>query len=214
MSAKQIQQQTGLTYNSALFLMHRIRWAMAEDYCRQPQLTATIEADETYIGGKPRFPGQHRRGGVDKAAIVALVERGGRVRSIHVNKVNANTIWQFIRTNNDRGRTRLTTDESRPYWMIGRTFAGGRKTVYQKGRAYAPGDVTTNTVEGVFSLLKRGLYGTFHSVSRKHLHRSLAEFDFRYNARNMDDGARTALAIRGGGWKRLRYEEPTVKAAA
>jgi transposase-like protein len=203
-SALQIKRETGLTYKSALFMMHRIRWAMADD--NSSKLSGTIEGDEAYVGGKPRFPGQHKRGaGSGHAPVVALVERGGRVRSIHMPMVNAINLRDAVREMVDPGNSRLMTDE-RQWWNLpGREFAGGHQTINHRGHEFARGDVTTNTIEGVFSLLKRGIYGTFHNVSKHHLHRYLAEFDFRYNSRRLDDGARTALAIRGAEGKRLRY---------
>lgn len=99
------------------------------------------------------------------------------------------------------------TDESSAYTKVGRSFAGGHETVSHKEKEYARGDVTTNTIEGAFSLLKRGIYGTFHSISRKHLHRYLAEFEFRYNARKITDGERVARAVRAAFGKRLTYRD-------
>jgi ISXO2-like transposase domain len=119
--------------------------------------------------------------------------------------VNAINLRDAVREMVDPGNSRLMTDE-RQWWNLpGREFAGGHQTINHRGHEFARGDVTTNTIEGVFSLLKRGIYGTFHNVSKHHLHRYLAEFDFRYNSRRLDDGARTALAIRGAEGKRLRY---------
>jgi predicted cupin superfamily sugar epimerase len=100
------------------------------------------------------------------------------------------------------------TDESFAYEGIGKHFEGGHHTVKHSAKEYARGDVTTNTVEGFFSLLKRGMYGTFHSVSKRHLHRYVSEFEFRYNARKVEDGERTVLAIRKAEGKRLRYKQP------
>jgi transposase-like protein len=206
-SALQIKRQTGLTYKSALFLMHRIRWAMADE--NPTKLSGTIEADETYVGGKPRYLGQHKRGaGSGHAAVVALVERGGRVRSMHMQRVTGANLAKAIRENVSPKDSRLITDERQWYNRVGREFAGGHEAVNHRNKEWARGDVTTNTIEGVFSLLKRGIYGTFHSVSKKHLHRYLAEFDFRYNNRRIDDGARTALVIRQAEGKRLRYKQP------
>ena len=208
-SALQIKRQTGLTYKSALFLMHRIRFAMAEDPATAPKLERTIEGDETYVGGKPRYLGQHKRGaGSGHAPVVALVERGGRVRSMHMPKVTTANLRSAVRQLVDPDASRLITDEKQWWLKPGRDFAGGHETINHRDKEWARGDVTTNTIEGVFSLLKRGIYGTFHSVSKKHLHRYLAEFDFRYNNRRIDDGARTALAIRQADGKRLRYKQP------
>lgn len=114
----------------------------------------------------------------------------------------------------DKLRSRLITDEARQYVKVGRTFAGGHASVNHRAGEYARGEVTTNTIEGVFAILKRGMYGTFHSVSKHHLHRYLAEFEFRYNTRALDDGGRTALAIKAGDGKRLVYRDSSAPGAA
>jgi transposase-like protein len=213
-SALQIKRQTGLTYKSALFMMHRVRFAMADDPKDMPKLTGDIEADETYVGGKPRYPGQHKRGaGSGHAPVVALVERGGRVHSMYMPKVTVKSLQSAVSEIVEPSASRLFTDEKQWWIKPGREFGLGHDTVNHRDREFARGDVTTNTIEGVFSLLKRGIYGTFHSVSRKHLHRYLAEFDFRYNTRRIDDGARTVLAIRNASGKRLFYKEPLVPMA-
>ena len=103
--------------------------------------------------------------------------------------------------------SRLMTDEYNIYTRIGREFEGGHETVLHKAGEYSRGDVTTNTIEGVFALLKRGMKGTFHSVSRKHLHRYLSEFEYRWNTRKLDDGARIGMAIRSASGKRLTYAQ-------
>lgn len=221
-SALQIKRQTGLSYKSALFLMHRIRWAMAET--PSGPLSGIVEVDETYVGGKPRAkelksisaagwrsfkkgrrPDFMRR----KAPVVALVERGGRVRVIAPTHVSAANLRQVIQAN-VHPSAHLMTDELNPYKKIGQSFAR-HDTVTHSRHEYVRGSVTTNTVEGFFSLLKRGLIGTFHHVSRKHLHRYLSEFEFRYNTRKMDDGERTMRAIRAAEGKRLMvgYRQPS-----
>jgi transposase-like protein len=205
-SALEIKRQTGLTYKSALFLMHRIRWAMAPEQARP--LDGTVEVDETYVGGKPRYKGtREQRGESRKIPVVALVERGGEVRARVVPNVTAKTLKTVIRQHVDMS-ARLMTDESRIYWGVGAEFRGGHESVNHGRGEYVRGDVTTNTVEGFFSLLKRGIYGTFHSVSDKHLHRYVSEFEFRYNWRKESDGTRTALAIRSAEGKRLTYKQP------
>jgi transposase-like protein len=210
-SSKQIQRMTGLSYKSALFMMHRIRFAMTPDFAVAPKLSGTIEADETYIGGldKNRHmrDRHHKTGPWDKATVVAMVERGGNIRSMHVPDVNMHNVGAIIRANVRPSASTLMTDEPSLYRTVGPEFAGGHHMVSHRQKEYARGHVTTNSIESAFSLLKRGLYGTFHSVSRKHLHRYLAEFDFRYNARKIDDGERTAIAIRSASGKRLRYKE-------
>ena len=211
-SALQIKRETGLTYKSALFLMHRIRWAMAEE--NPAKLTGTIEGDETYVGGKARYRGGHKGGvGSGHAPVVALVERGGRVRSWHMANVNAVNLTEAVRELVDPENSRLLTDEKQWWRRPGREFAFGHDTVNHRSHEFARGDVSSNTIEGVFSLLKRGIYGTFHNVSKHHLHRYLSEFDFRYNNRKIDDGERTAIAIRSAEGKWLRYKEPVAKTA-
>lgn len=206
-SAKQIQRETGLTYKSALFLMHRIRWAMrpAND-TEGSKLAGIVEADETYVGGKPRK--SHRRFKQNKTSqkpvVFGMVERGGRVRLRHLPSVKGCFLKTAMRRHIAKS-ARLMTDEAKMYKAVGREFKGGHDTVFHKQYDYAHGDVTTNTIEGVFALLKRGITGTFHSVTSKHLHRYLSEFEYRWNTRGLDDGARTALAIQAGQRKRLTY---------
>jgi transposase-like protein len=208
-SAKQIQRETGLSYKSALFLMHRIRFAMAEDYSQPAKLTGTVEVDETYVGGKPRYKGLHnkRGAGTKKTPVLALVQRDGAVRAWPIERVTVDTLQSAIKEN-VASDSRIMTDEWFAYEGIGKHFEGGHHTVKHTAKEYARGEVTTNTVEGFFALLKRGMYGTFHSVSKRHLHRYVAEFEFRWNARRLDDGARTVLAIRKADGKRLRYKDP------
>jgi transposase-like protein len=214
-SALQIKRETGLSYKSALFLMHRIRFAMAET--PTSPLTGIVEVDETYVGGKPRAKelrhsgdgwrtfkrGRARDFMRRKTPVVALVERGGRVRATVPTHVSARNLRQVIQANVDPS-AHLMTDELNPYRKIGRAFAR-HDTVTHSRHEYVRGLASTNTVEGFFSLLKRGLIGTFHHVSRKHLHRYVSEFEFRYNHRHVEDGTRTVQAIRASEGKRLTY---------
>ncbi len=215
-SALQIKRETGLTYKSALFMMHRIRFGMAEDYRAQPKLSGIVETDETYVGGKPRNKQPHRgvmKGWLDhKTPVVSLVERGGKIRSFVTTEVNATNVGRILQENITR-ESHLMTDSSPLYRRghIARPFARHGMTDHSKGEYAKPDGTHSNTVESAFSLLKRGIYGTFHNVSRKHLHRYVAEFDFRWNARKVDDGARLALAVRSAEGKRLRYREPVAK---
>jgi transposase-like protein len=215
-SALQIKRETGLTYKSALFMMHRIRFGMAEDWSAQPKLSGTVEADELYVGGKPRNKQQHpgrAKGWLDhKTPVVSLVERGGKIRSFVTVDVNAANVGRILRENVTLD-SHLMTDSAPLYArsQITKPFARHGMTDHSKGE-YAKADGThSNTVESAFSLLKRGIYGTFHNVSRKHLHRYVAEFDFRWNARKVDDGERLARAVRSAEGKRLRYREPVAK---
>jgi len=211
-SAKQIQRQTGLSYKSALFLMHRIRFAMSEDKNTQEKLSGIVEVDETYIGGKPRHKGwkagapKPRAQYSTKTRVVAMVERGGSVRAEVAQTVTSRNLRQIV-LENVCTSSRLMTDELKAYRKVGPEYAS-HETVNHSSKEYSRGDVTTNTIEGFFSIVKRGLYGTYHSVSKKHLHRYMDEFAFRYNARNVDDGERTRLALQGAIGKRLMYHDP------
>ena len=215
-SALQIQRETGLSYKSALFLMHRIRWAMTPTNDGGP-LEGTVEVDETYMGGRvrhrnrkagePFVKGSHQAMGGNKVPVVAMVERGGRVRARVVPDVSARNLRQMIREHVSPS-ARLMTDESSLYPSLGKDFEGGHETVKHSIGEYGRGDAYTNTVEGFFSLLKRGVYGVFHNVSKRHLHRYVSEFEFRYNTRKLEDGERTRLAIQGADGKRLTYREP------
>lgn len=210
-SAKQIQRQTGLGYKSALFLLHRVRFALAD--MSGVTLTGVVECDETYVGGKPRYRGTvespiNKRGrGTRKTPVFGMVERGGRVHTRIVPNVTAKTLKSAIREVVDNQAT-IMTDENSAYTGIGAEFAGGHKHVCHSAREYVRGDDHTNSIEGVFSLIKRGMYGVYHSVSKQHLHRYLAEFDFRYNTRHVDDGERVQLALNQAEGKRLMYREP------
>lgn len=214
-SALQIKRETGLTYKSALFMMHRIRFGMAEDWRGQPKLSGTVESDETYVGGKLRnkHPAKGpEKGWLDrKTPVVSLVERGGNIRSFVTANVTAANVGQILQENVARD-SHLMTDSAPIYALtgIGKFFARHGMTDHKKGQYALPDGTHSNTVESAFSLLKRGIYGTFHNVSRKHLHRYVAEFDFRWNARKVDDGERLARAIKSSVGKRLRYKEPLV----
>ncbi len=207
-SAHQIHRMLGITYKSAWFMCHRIRYAMAQPPL-QSKLSGIVEADECYIGGRKR--GEIGRPGPKnstKTPVVALVERGGRVRSFRTDRVTAENLAEVLRDNVE-AEARLMTDENNAYRAIGREFAS-HETVNHKYREYARGDVTTNTIEGYFGLLKRGINGTYHQVGPHHLHRYLAEFDFRYNHRKLTDGDRTEAAIRGSEGKRLTYRDSSL----
>jgi transposase-like protein len=203
-SALEIHRQTGLSYKSSLFMLHRIRFAMAP--VDSNPLTGIVEVDETYIGGKPRNPGEERAKWSSKVPVMAMIERGGRVRPKVIADVTAKTLQFAIRENVDR-RARIMTDEHPSYSGIGHFYKAGHETVNHSNREYARGDVSTNTVEGSFSVLKRGLNGIYHSVSKEHLHRYLAEYEFRHNNRFLEDGPRTAAAIKASEGKRLKYQD-------
>src|SRR6266849_7625340 len=208
-SAHQMHREFGLDYKSAWFMAHRIREAMK----RPPlsgKLKGIVEADEVYIGGRPRA---YEKGKVGRPGptskqtpVVSLVERSGDVRSGHMERVTADTVRPLLREHIEQS-ARLMTDDYNPYRGMGREFAS-HESVNHSANEYVRGEAHTQTVEGYFSLLKRGINGTFHHVSRKHLGRYLHEFDFRYNARKISDGERTERAIRGAEGRRLMYRAP------
>jgi transposase-like protein len=213
-SALQVMRQTGISYKSALFLVHRIRFAMTPAK-PQAKLTGTVECDETYVGGKPRkgtgIKAKTGRG-TSRVPVMAMVQRGGHVRTRVVEKLDGATLKSFVFEHADRSAT-LCTDELPGYRKIGEQFDGGHMSVNHAAGEYVTGNATTNTIEGFFSLLKRGMYGTFHAVSREDLHRYVSEFEFRYNGRKLNDGERTLLAIRSAEGKRLVYRQPADEAA-
>lgn len=205
-SALEIKRQTGISYKSALFMLHRIRFGMALTG-DEAKLTGTVEADETYIGGKPRYKGQSKRGsGTNKQPVAVLVERGGNARAYTVSRVNALTLQAAIREHVTRD-ARIVTDENPVYTGL-RTQFKAHSVVNHSRKEYVRGSAHTNSAESFNALVKRGLHGIYHSVSRKHLHRYLAEFVFRYNYRKVDDGARVAALVGAMVGKRLMYKEP------
>jgi transposase-like protein len=217
MSAHQIHRTLKITYKSAWFLCHRIREAMRTGGLELLGGDGKIvEADETYYGKmeKPYVSPQRKgrpykvgsRGPRDKRPIVALVERGGSVRSFHVAHADKYTVGGIVAGNIAR-ESRLHTDESRLYPEVGQLFAS-HETVKHSRKEYVRGDVHTNSAEGFFSIFKRGMRGVYQHCDEKHLHRYLAEYDFRYNHRSalgIEDGERAALAVKGAAGKRLTY---------
>lgn len=204
-SALELHRQTGISYKSCLFMLHRIRFAMG-DSVTSP-LSGPVEVDETYVGGKPRYKGQSKRGrGTNKAPVLAMVERGGRVKTHPVPNVTGKTLKDAIITN-IAWNSAIITDENSAYKGIGKNYLGGHHTVCHSAKEYVRGDVHSNTVEGFFSIVKRGLNGIYHSVSKEYLPLYLNEFEFRYNNRELEDGERTIAAIKASEGKRLTYKE-------
>jgi transposase-like protein len=191
--------------------MHRIRFAMAPPNPKG-KLQGTIEVDETYCGGRPRYRGNKRlRGrGTKKTPVMAVLQRGGDVRARVVPNVSLKTLRKVIFENATRRQSRLMTDQLPIYKSIGREFEQGHLTVNHFWNEYARGDATVNTAESFFAILKRGLYGTFHAVSKKHLHRYINEFEFKWNNRKLNDSERVVAAIKSADGKRLMYREPTI----
>jgi transposase-like protein len=208
-ATRQIQRMLNCSMKTAWFTGHRIREAMKENRgLFTPPLGGadkTIEADETFIGRKAGSRAYEEP--APKQAVMALVERGGAVRSFHVPNVTAKMLRPLIGRHAHRD-SRFMTDESRIYTGIGWNFAS-HSTVMHEAKEYVRGDVYTNTIEGYFSILKRGLYGVYQHVSETHLKRYLCEFDFRYSNRiklGIDDATRADLALRGVKGKRLTYQ--------
>ncbi len=204
-SALQLQRNLGLkSYQAAWHLAHRVRFAMRQGPLRKA-LKGTVEVDETYVGGKSRI-GKRGRGSERKTPVVVLVERGGKMRTKVVECVSAKELKGVIRDNVKKSAA-IMTDEFSSYRGLGREFRGGHATVNHGDKEYVRGTVHVNTAESFFALLKRGVHGTFHHVSKTHLHRYCDEFGFRWDHRKATDGERTVAAIRGVVGKRLLYKD-------
>jgi len=179
-SANQMKRTLGVSYKTAWYLCHRIRAAMKE---AQQMLDGTVEVDETYIGGKPR----PRRLTRPKDIVIGIRQRGGDVRFIHAKDFKADTVYKIIGDNISEDVEVLVTDEHPLYPFTMGSKRDRHKTIRHKDKVYVHGDVHTNTVESAFSLLKRGIVGTWHRLSTKHLRAYLQEMEFRFNRRNNSD---------------------------
>lgn len=209
MSSKQLQRMLGVSYKSAWFLSMRIREAM-----RAAQASPiggkgkVIESDETFVGGKAK--NAHKRKPVPKKhAVHALVERGGEVRAKHVADVTAKTLRDALVTQASR-KSELHTDESLTYYWLGKEFAD-HKTVNHSQDEYFRDGAGVQSAEAFFAILKRGVFGTFHSISEQHLQRYVEEFAFRWNNRSslgIEDTERAAELLKGIVGKRLTYRRP------
>jgi transposase-like protein len=214
-SAHQLHRTLKVTYKTAWFMMHRIREAMRTgSLAPMGGAGKIVEADETYqgkIAGAPKRIGKGQ-GTVYRNMVLTLVERGGSARSFHMDGRAISDVMPIIRENVAR-ESRMNTDEAKYYYDLGKEYAG-HDTVnhsydeyvrYTKNPKYI---ITTNTVEGYYSIFKRGMKGVYQHCAEKHLHRYLAEFDFRYSNRvalGINDGERAALAMKGIEGKRLTY---------
>ena len=230
MSAHQLHRTIGVTYKTAWFMAHRLREAMKDGGGMLGGGGKIVEADETYVGGKESNKHRSKRnkkhiGGVGKQMVFSLVERDGKVRSMHLSTVNASNLRPILNAQMDTANTHLMTDGEGQYRILAPMFASHGVVNHTIGE-YVRGDITTNTVEGFFSILKRGIVGTFHHVSPQHLQRYATEFDFRYNHREKNikidgkwtkvghsDTERTHAMLKGISGKRLTYR-PAHQSAA
>jgi transposase-like protein len=203
-SSLQLQRTLHVTYKTAWFMTHRIREAMKPINPEMLGGSNPVEADETFVGRKPGM--KKHQGTGHKNAVLSLVERNGQVRSFHVPSVNAETLRPYLKAN-IVPEAHLMTDDAGQYHNIGPEFAKHDVVNHSQGE-YVRGNIYTNTAEGFFSILKRGIYGVYQHVSALHLHRYTTEFDFRYNHRaklGFDDTQREAQALKGIVGKRLTY---------
>jgi transposase-like protein len=208
-SALQLSREMEITHKSALFVLRRLRHGLNE--AAPQKLTGTVEADEVYLGGRPRYPGTSKRGrGTSKTPVMGMVQRNGDVRFKVMERLTADRMAEFLAENADH-TCRIITDEFGAYkaMKLNEYFEGGHETVTHKAKEYVrPGtDIHSNSIEGVFSLIQRGIMGTFHSVSRKHLPNYLNEFQFRWNTRKLDDGERVTRVVKALEGKRLEYRQ-------
>jgi len=213
--AHQLMRNLGIgSYRTAWFMAHRIRWALGQEPMAS-KLSGIVEVDEAYIGGKSRkpWPWRGRMGRPhprsEKAQVVSLVERNGEVRSHHVQRITGEGIKPIVDEMVERG-THLMTDSASTSQL--EKYGWKRSKVDHHKKEYARREdglvISTNTVEGYFSILKRGINGIYHHVGKAYLDQYLREFDYRYNVRKMDDGDRFRLAVRKTGGKRLAFRAP------
>jgi transposase-like protein len=221
MSAHQLHRMLGVTYKSAWFMAHRIRYGMSQEPLAS-QLTGVVEADETYVGGRPRRrnPGAVKAGErardfpirYGKEVVFSILQRDGRVRSTHLDRVVGGNLKAAI-IETCAPDAHIMTDQSSLYKGLSNDRKHSRVN-HSKSEYVRWEDgvcITTNSVEGFFSLLKRGINGVYHHVSKQHLHRYLSEFDFRFNAREMTDSDRREAALKGFSGKRLMLHDPIGK---
>lgn len=209
-SAKQLQRQLGIGYRAAWFMAHRIRTAMTPKGGKLGGEGKVLESDETFVGGKAKNAHKNKPIPV-KRPVHALVEREGEARVKHVADVTAKTLGEVLEKQAD-AKSALYTDDSLANLSIGKAFAEHRTVAHTLGEYVTEdGPAHTNTVESFFAIMKRGVTGTFHSVSEQHLQRYCDEFAFRWNTRSalgIEDTERAALAIKGAAGKRLTYRQP------
>jgi transposase-like protein len=214
-SALELSRKLQVTYKTALFMLNRLRFAMAQDPTEPPKLTGTIEADELYVGGKARWPrvvrGSIRKGpnpDKPKMPVFAVVQRGGEVRARVMPTVNGNNVREALLNMADPS-CRLITDELKAYRRIGKPFAK-HDTVNHSSKEYvnkADPSIHTNTIESFFARVRRQLRGTYHNVSKQHLHRYVTHAEFLYNSRTLNDGERALKLLEAIKGKRMMYKE-------
>jgi len=224
MSAHQLHRMLGVTYKSAWFMAHRIRYAMTQEPLSS-KLTGVVEIDEVYIGGRLRVgplsevrkPGERPKDRVsnrsNKAPVVSVLQRGGRVQSIHMERVTGENLRPVIDQMVDES-AHVMTDTATVLKFTGtvRKHSQVNHTAGEYVRKENGVKVTTNAVEGYFANLRRGIDGVYHHVGKHHLHRYLTEFDFRYNSREVTDAERAQLALKQVDGKRLMLRDSRVKA--
>lgn len=181
LSAKQMERDLGVSYKTAWYLCHRIRKAMDEGL--GDLMTGTVEADETYVGGK--FDKRRKRAKYDKEPVFGVIERGGRIHVSHLEQENRYQIMREIKEN-VAPEAKMMTDESR-YYISLQKHGFQHEIVVHSNKEWVRGDVHTQNIDGFWSLFKSGLIGSFHQVSIKHLHRYLNEFEFRFNNKRNED---------------------------
>jgi transposase-like protein len=212
-SAREVERMHGVTPETAWYMLHRLREAMK----REPltgMLSSTIIADETWIGGNPKNKhaskrGVGRQGSTEKTPVLSLVDvETGEIRSHVMPSVTARSLRRVIQEQVDTAKSDLQTDQATYYLSLGHLFQSHQSVNHSTGE-YVRGNVTTNRAEGYFAQLKRSINGTHHHVSKEHLHRYLAEFDFRYSTCKLDDTARVQRMVTQSAGRRLSYKPLT-----
>jgi transposase-like protein len=217
MSAHQLHRMLGITYKSAWFMAHRIRYTMSQEPLSS-KLSGIIEMDETFVGGKLRIGPQSTKAGervkdrlsptANKASVVSVLQRNGRVQSMHMQRVTAETLRPVIDEMISED-AHVMTDTATVVKGLGaiRKHSQVNHSAEEYVRYEDGVCITTNAVEGYFANLKRGINGVYHHVGKRHLHRYLSEFDFRYNSRKIKDGERALMAVKGANGKRLMLRD-------
>lgn len=206
-SALEVKRQCQISYKAALFLLNRLRFAMAPDQATMPPLSGIVEVDETFVGGKPRnnVYSIGKRKVRTKTPVFVAVQREGGIRRSVVARVTAKNLKEEM-LQVIHPTAHLMSDENPSYQKIGKEFAS-HQTVEHGAMEYVRGNVHTNTVESSHAIVKRGIMGIYHNVSREYLHRYLWQFDFVWNHRQLNDGQRVAKLVAATDGKRLMYED-------